>query len=244
MAKTSEHSGHRQRMKKRYLEQGLETFEPHEMLELALYYAIPMKDTNPIAHRLLNKFGSLSAVFDAPIELLKEEGLSDNTAVFLKLIPDLLSVYMDDKFNNTDRIVSAETLPDKFINKFLGKDYEMVYLLLTDSKFKEIYCGIVSKGSVTNASINIPKICSLAVRYSARYAIIAHNHPSGICLPSNADIRVTTKLYQALKCINVELVDHFIVAENDCISLKESRVFFRTEEEFQKSCVADVDINL
>lgn len=240
MAKTSEHSGHRKRMKKRYLEHGLETFENHEILELALYYAIPMKDTNPISHKLMDKFGSLSAVFDAPIDLLIDEGLTENAAVFLKLIPDLLSIYMDDKFNNTDKIINSVNLPQKFINKFLGKNYEMVYLLLMDSKYKELYCGIVSKGSITNADVNIPRICELSLRYSARYAIIAHNHPSGICLPSNADLRVTTKLYQALSYINVELVDHYIVAEDDCISLSDSKVFFRTEDEYRNSCVADI----
>lgn len=240
MAKTSEHSGHRKRMKKRYLEHGLETFENHEILELALYYAIPMKDTNPISHKLMDKFGSLSAVFDAPIDLLIDEGLTENTAVFLKLIPDLLSIYMDDKFNNTDKIINSVNLPQKFINKFLGKNYEMVYLLLMDSKYKELYCGVVSKGSITNADVNIPRICELSLRYSARYAIIAHNHPSGICLPSNADLRVTTKLYQALSYINVELVDHYIVAEDDCISLSDSKVFFRTEDEYRNSCVADI----
>lgn len=240
MAGSSEHSGHRKRMKKRYLEYGLDTFEKHEILELALYYAIPMKDTNPIAHKLMEQFGSLSAVFDAPIGVLMECGITENTAIFLKMIPDLLSVYMDDKFNNTEKVINEDNLPQKFINKFLGKSYEMVYLLLMDSKYKELYCGIVSKGSITNADVNIPKICELSLRYSARYAIIAHNHPSGICLPSNADLKVTTKLYQALKYINVELIDHYIVADDDCISLSESRAFFRTEEEYKNSCVADV----
>lgn len=240
MANSSEHSGHRKRMKNKYLAHGLDVFETHEILELALYYAIPMKDTNPIAHRLLDKFGSLSAVMDAPLDILVECGITENAAIFLKLIPDLLSVYMDDKFNNTEKVITVDNLPKKFINKFLGKNYEMVYLLLMDSKFKELYCGIVSKGSITNADVNIPKVCELAVRYCARYAVIAHNHPSGICLPSNADLKVTARLYQALNVINVELLDHYIVADDDCISLEESKVFFRSEEEFKNSCVADV----
>lgn len=240
MAGSSEHSGHRKRMKKRFLEYGLDTFEKHEILELALYYAIPMKDTNPIAHKLMDQFGSLSAVLDAPVDILMESGLTENTAIFLKILPELLSVYMDDKFNNTEKVINEETLPKKFINKFLGKNYEMVYLLLMDSKYKELYCGVVSKGSITNADVNISKICEMSLRYNARYAIIAHNHPSGICLPSNADLKVTTKLYQALKYINVELLDHYIVADDDCISLSASRAFFKTEEEYRNSCVADV----
>lgn len=240
MANSSEHSGHRKRMRKRYLEHGLDNFEKHEILEIALYYAIPMKDTNPIAHRLMDKFGSISAVFDAPVDLLMKEGLSENTAVFLKLIPDLLSVYMDDKFSNKEKIINADNLPEKFINKFLGKNNELVYLLLMDCKFKELYCGIISKGSITNADVNIPKICEMALRYSARYAILAHNHPSGICLPSENDLRVTTKVYQALRYINVELLDHYIVADRDCISLNDSNVFYRTEEELKRNCVADI----
>lgn len=240
MEKPAEHTGHRERLKEKFLEFGFEPFEKHEILELALFYAIPRRDTNPLAHRLINRFGSLSAVFDAPIEMLEKEGLSRNAAVFIKIIPSLLSEYMDDKFNNNDKVVNESLLPKKFINKFLGKNYEQVVLLLMDAKFKEIYFGVVSKGSMTNADVNIPKVCEIAVRYSARYAIIAHNHPSGICLPSNADLKVTTRLYQALKCLNIELLDHYIVADDDCISLNESDAFFRTEDEFQNSCVADV----
>lgn len=241
MSNQSEHSGHRKRMKKRFLDYGLDTFEQHEILELALFYAIPMKDTNPTAHRLINEFGSLSAVFDAPYNMLMQAGLTENAATFIKLIPELLSAYMDDRYNNQNKIIKLENLPEKFINKFLGKGTEMVYLLLMDSKFKELYCGIVSKGSITNADVNIPKICELSIRYSARYAIISHNHPSGICLPSKADIKVTTRLYQALKLINVELLDHYIVAENDCVSLYDAKVFFKSEQEYNESGVADID---
>lgn len=237
----NEHSGHRKRMKKRYLDYGLDIFEIHEILEVVLYYAIPMKDTNPIAHNLIKYFGTISSVFDAPPESLIRAGLSKNSAAFVKLIPELLSAYMDDRYNNNDKILNISKLNDKFIDIFNNKSEEVVYLILTDSKLKELYCGVVSEGTAAHAEINIPKICELAVRFSARNAVIAHNHPSGIALPSKTDIKVTTKLYQALKLINVELMDHYIVASDDCLSLSESNLFFKTEQEYFESGFSDIE---
>lgn len=241
MAESHDHDGHRQRMRKKYLTHGLDIFEDHEILEIMLYYAVPRKDTNPIAHKLLNRFGSLSAVFDAPVDLLCEAGLSENAAVLVKLIPDLLSVYMCDKYNPNKKTLSDQDIPKMLINKFLGKDSEMVCLILMDSKFKELYFGIISKGSITNADLNIPMICNLALRYHARYVIVAHNHPSGVCLPSKADLKVTTKLYIALSHLNIKLLDHYIVADDDCISLSQSNVFYKSEKELQNNLVADID---
>ena len=95
------HKGHRDRMRKRFLLDDFDGFEQHEALELLLYYAVPRKDTNPIAHRLLEQFGSLSAVLDAPLNVLTQAGLTENAAVLLKMIPGMSRLYSDDKYNNT-----------------------------------------------------------------------------------------------------------------------------------------------
>lgn len=236
MAKSSsEHSGHRQRMKEKYLKYGLEIFEQHEILEIALFYAVPMKNTNPIAHKLIDKFGSYSAVFDAPITALREAGLTENAAVFLKLIPDLMRVYEDDKFSNSNKILNDANIPIKLKNKLTGKKREAVCLLLMDARYQELYCGIISNGSVANADVNIPKICELALTYSARYVVIAHNHPSGICIPSSADLLVTAKLNEALKCIKVALLDHYVVYDDDFVSLRDSNMLYKNEEEYRNT---------
>ncbi len=235
MAVNSEHAGHRARKRKFVRDFGIEALEEHEILEVLLYYAIPMKDTNPIAHQLLKKFGSISAVFDAPFDVLCKSGLSENAAFMVKYIPELLSVYMSDKYDKENTIVDMNNLPQKFINRYLGKKNEIVYLLLMDSKYRELYFDIVSKGNITNADINITKICELAVSYSARYAIISHNHPSGSSLPSKADILATINLSQALRSLNVKLLDHFVVADLDCVSFYDANILFNSREEYEAS---------
>lgn len=216
------HNGHRDRLRKKFLDNSFDGLETHEILELVLYYAIPRKDTNPIAHRLIDNFGSISAVFDAPIDKLKEQGISENCAIYLKLIPQICRMYMDDKHNNKDKIIDINNAGEKLKHKFVGRDYEAVVLLLLDSKFKEVFCGIISKGSISACEVYVRKVIELAVLYNAKFAVLAHNHPSGLALPSNADIATTKKVYQALRLIDVALIDHIIVADDDYVSLKES----------------------
>lgn len=216
------HNGHRDRLRKKFLDNSFDSLEIHEVLELMLYYAIPRKDTNPIAHRLIDSFGSISAVFDAPIDKLKEQGISENCAIYLKLMPQICRIYMEDKHNNADKIIDIDNIGEKLKHKFVGRDYEAVVLLLLDSKHKEVFCGVISKGSVSACEVYVRKIIELAVQYNAKFAVLSHNHPSGVALPSNADIATTKKVYQALRLIDVVLIDHIIVADDDYVSLKES----------------------
>ncbi len=216
------HNGHRDRLRKKFLDNSFDGLETHEILELMLYYAIPRKDTNPIAHKLIDSFGSISAVFDAPIDKLKEQGISENCAIYLKLIPQICRMYMEDKHNNKDKIIDIDNIGETLKHKFVGRDYEAVVLLLLDSKHKEVFCGVVNKGSVSACEVYVRKVIELAVQYNAKFAVLAHNHPSGVALPSNADILTTKKVYQALRLIDVVLIDHIIVADDDYVSLKES----------------------
>lgn len=216
------HSGHRDRLRKKFLQTGFDGFEDHEILELMLFYVIPRKDTNPIAHTLLDTFGSISAVLDAPIDSLVQSGLTLNAAVYIKTLPQFSRIYLDDKHNNTQKVVSGDNIGETIVRKFIGRDYEAVVLLLMDAKYKEVFCGFISKGSVNSCEIFIRKIIELAVMYNARFAVIAHNHPSGIALPSNKDLETTKRIVKALKLIEVSLIDHIIVADNDYVSLADS----------------------
>lgn len=217
-----DHSGHRNRLRKKFLTNGLDGFEDHEALELLLFYAIPRKDTNPIAHRLLDDFGSVSAVLDAPIDRLVNSGLSKNAAIYIKLLPEISRIYLDDKHNNNRKIINEDNLGDIILPKFIGRDYESVVLLLLDAKYKEVFCGVISKGSVNACEIYIRKIIELAVLYNAKFSVLAHNHPSGIALPSSKDLETTKQVSQALNLIEVSLIDHIIVADNDYVSLAQS----------------------
>ena len=218
------HKGHRDRMRKRFLLDDFDGFEQHEALELLLYYAVPRKDTNPIAHRLLEQFGSLSAVLDAPLNVLTQAGLTENAAVLLKMIPGMSRLYSDDKYNNTHKIINEKNLGRHMLEKFTGRECEVVILMLLDAKYKELFCGVISKGSMSECQLYIRKIVQLAVTNNAKYAALAHNHPSGVALPSEQDIYATNDINKALALVGVTLIDHFVVADRDFVSMSQSNM--------------------
>ncbi len=219
------HGGHRERVRCLFLKMGLDSFSPHAVLELLLYYAIPLKDTNPIAHELLNRFGSLSGVFDAPFEELTQvEGVGRSAATLLKLIPQVCRRYEEDLDRGKTVIYDYDEAGKQVAKKFIGRRDETVVLMLLDSRARMLFCDVVDEGSATAANIYIKKVVRLAVRYDAVYAILAHNHPSGNCLPSKQDLDTTRWIYEALGTVEVRLIDHIIVSGNDFVSLAKSRV--------------------
>ena len=219
------HTGHRERLKRKFLKYGLDGFEPHEALELLLFWAIPRKDTNELAHKLINKFGSITAVLDAPIKILKEtEGIGESSAIFLKLIPQIARIYQEDKHMVNKKAPSLEECYDKLVSKFIGRTEETVAVMLFDSKGKIVYDGIINKGSVNAVEIYSRKIIELLSAYSATSIIIAHNHPSGIALPSREDIRSTDKLKIIFENMSVSFIDHIIVADGDFVSMRQDKM--------------------
>ena len=222
----ADHSGHRNRLREKYIEHGIEALAPHEVIEMLLFNAVPYRNTNDIAKILLDRFGSLSAVFDASIEQLMNAGLTKNQAAFLKMIPDVTRLYAMDRYDNPSKIVDFEKLPSYIINLFIGyENEERVILLLLDKKMKELYCGVVAEGTFNNAAISIRKIISLALNYGAVAAVLAHNHPSGFALPSQSDYKTTIKIRDSLSNIGVDLIDHYVVADGDCVSMHENGLF-------------------
>lgn len=225
--KKNVHEGHRERMRNKYVNKGIEVFEQHEILEMLLFYAIPRKNTNDIAHRLLEACGSLSAVFDAPIDILMQQGLSYNAAVLLHMIPDLSRAYQSDKFDNEEKIITDENIGKKMVHLFAGKNEECVYAFFLDAKGKEKYSGIISKGDASSAPLFSKDIVSIAARCKAVTVIIAHNHPSGVAFSSRADLEATADIADALDTIGIHLADHIIVADRDYISLSSTPPFSR-----------------
>lgn len=225
--KKNVHEGHRERMRNKYVNKGIEVFEQHEILEMLLFYAIPRKNTNDIAHRLLEACGSLSAVFDAPIDILMQQGLLYNAAVLLHMIPDLSRAYQSDKFDIEEKIITDENIGKKMVHLFAGKNEECVYAFFLDAKGKEKYSGIISKGDASSAPLFSKDIVSIAARCKAVTVIIAHNHPSGVAFPSRADLEATADIADALDTIGIHLADHIIVADRDYISLSSTPPFSR-----------------
>lgn len=216
------HDGHRSRIRKKFILNGLDNFEDHEILELALFYAIPRKNTNVIAHELLEKFGTVDAIFDAPLNMLKEiEGIGESAAIFIKMISGLARVYMERKFKSNEKATDMSDINNKITLKFIGRMEELVVLVLLDAKGKVIYDGVVNKGTVNAVDIYARKIIELIVLYNASSVILAHNHPSGFAVPSVEDVESTAKLNKVLCSMNVNLLDHIIVADGDYVSLRE-----------------------
>lgn len=219
------HSGHRERVKELFLKTGLDSFSPHAVLELLLYYAIPRRDTNPVAHELIRRFGSLAGVFDAPMEeLRKVDGIGDSAAVLLKMVPQLCRAYEESLERGRMMICDYDEAGRLFVKKSIGRQNEVVMLMLLDSREQILFCDTVVEGCATAANIYIKTIVRLAVRYNAVYAILAHNHPSGECLPSKQDLDTTRWIYEALETVEVRLIDHIIVGGSDYISMANSRI--------------------
>ena len=217
------HDGHRNRLKNRFLNEGLTNFEDHNVLELLLFYSIPRSDTNEIAHELLNKFGSLHGVFESGMEdLMSVNGISRHSAVLIKMIPELFVVYGRDKVRDIQKINSSDDAKQFFIPRFYGKVREEVQLVLLDDKMNIIKWVKIYEGSVNSANVPIRKIVEIAIENRATNVIIAHNHPTGLILPSKDDLRATAKVREALALVDIKLLDHVIVSDNEAASLKDS----------------------
>lgn len=225
MQKT-DHSGHRDRLREKYLNFGIEALAPHEVIELLLFYAVPYRNTNDIAKNLYDRFGSLSAVLDASMDMLTEAGLTRNQATFLKLIPDVTRRYMIDKHDNPSKIVDLADVPARLVDLYIGTDHEeRVYIIVVDEKMKEVYSGVLAKGKFNAGEISIRRIMNLVLNYGAAGVVLAHNHPSGVAMPSQEDYYATDRIRKSLRLIGVELLDHFIVADHMVVSMRDSDMF-------------------
>lgn len=217
------HRGHRDRVKQRFLEQGLDGFNHIQALELLLFFAIPQKDTNPIAHSLLDRFGSLAQVLEAPWEeLITVPGISKHAATLLKLIPQMSRLYQVDSTRQAQCLTTLEDCGRYMVPFFLGRTHETVFLLCLDAKCKVLCCKEVGEGSVNSAAVSIRKIVETALKANATTVVLAHNHPSGVALPSGEDIQTTRRLAAALAAVEVHLADHVVVADGDFVSMVQS----------------------
>lgn len=217
------HEGHRQRLKDRFRQEGLDGFNEVNALEMLLFYCVPRSDTNPLAHRLIERFGSFSAVLDASIEELEAvEGVGHNISTFLTFIPQLDRYYNDNKNKNIKVLENIRQCGDYLRPKFLNRKNEMVYMLCLDAKSKLLACKELGEGSVNSAGVPIRRIVDVALKLNASTVILAHNHPGGVAVPSMDDVQTTLRVAQALTAVDIILLDHLIFSEGDYISMVES----------------------
>ena len=223
----SEHQGHRSRLRRQFLQHGLEPYPDYQALELLLCYAIPRQDTQPIARALLKRFGSLQGVFCADEhELMQVPGIGENAAVLLRLVPEICRrSRISAQQEKGSSIRSKEDAGDYFLELLNGKSEEEFYCMCLDAKGKILSCRCIAKGSSNALSVNVRKVVEEVVHTGAVSVILSHNHPSGVALPSQADNSTTLEIFRALRSIHVQLLDHIIVADGDYVSLAANGLF-------------------
>ena len=217
------HIGHRQRLKDRFRAEGLDHFDERHVLELLLFYAIPQKDTAPLAQELLIHFGSLPQVLEAPIdELEKVSGVGPHVSTLLALSTAISRYYLVHRTASATILSSAEQCGAYLMQHFHGRRNETVFVLCLDAKCKVLCCKEVGEGSVNSASIPIRRVVEMALAANATSVVIAHNHPSGLAMPSDEDVCTTKRLALALGAVEIQLADHIVVAEDDFVSMLQS----------------------
>lgn len=207
-------------MKQRFLTDGIDHFDAHNVLELLLFYSIPQRDTNEIAHALMERFGSLAAVFDAPFdELVSVPGIKEHSATLIKLIPALSRRYAVEKNRTSDALSSIDKIGRYLVDRYVGINIETVFLLLLDNKFGLIECVKVHEGSVNSSAITLRRLVETALFKHASMAVLAHNHPGGVALPSSDDLFTTREVKRAFDLMEIKLLAHIIVAGDSYLDI-------------------------
>lgn len=222
MPEKADHSGHRQRLKERFKKEGLSNFEVHNAMELLLFYSVPYKDTNDIAHLLIDRFGSLRNVIDAPYEeLIKVKGVGENSALLIKLIKDILNLSIKD-YNKNVLCLSDTWISKIYCQRLLmGKTVEEVHVICLDNSNNVLHHEEVASGTVNRTNVDLRLIIETALRHNSASIIVAHNHPRGSTQPSVDDVEFTANLKSLLFTLGIHLEDHIIVGEKDVVSMKE-----------------------
>ncbi len=224
------HQGHRARVRKRFFEEGIEHFSPHEVLEYLLFFSIPSGDTNVIAHRLMEHFGSLTAVLEAPYEaLLKVEGVGPRSAQLLCSVPGVARAYLEDTRREGVVLDTVGKMKEFLQPRFLGAKEEQFFLVCLDSRRRVLDCRRLSKGAVDRVNLDMRGILETVLRTGATGIILAHNHPAQFAVPSGDDIAVTRTVAAVLRTVSVKVIDHLVFSRDDSLSMRETGYFAAAE---------------
>ena len=215
------HAGHRQRLRERYLQTGGAGMADHELLELMLTYAIPRSDVNPIAHRLLQTFGSFGGVFQASAEELKNvEGMGESSAVFLKTLVTcgqrcLQQYYKNGKRLDLKNFVDASRFA---LAEAAGDKYETLRIICLDSRYQFISTKVIYEGNTTSVPADPKRVIETALQSKAHFIIVYHNHPSGNLHPSRADEDVVQQIHDMATAVKLQVLDQMILGHGAAYS--------------------------
>lgn len=224
----SPHQGHRKRLRDKFRENGLEPFTDIQALELLLTYGIPRRDTNPLAHALLDRFHDFRGVLEAEIRELEElEGVGEQVSTLIALVRELNRRYLAEVRKTRERVTlhSLDDICNYARDLFRYAAQESAYLICLNGDHQIIEEHRLNTGFVNQVEVSVRALMELALRDKAVAVVLAHNHLTTIALPSAADVESTRRIYQAMKLIGVELLDHVVVADDDAVSMRDSRYF-------------------
>ncbi len=220
------HEEHRKRMRERYFAEGIDRLPEHNVLELLLFYCIPRKDTNELAHRLISVFGSLNGVFSAkPEELMSVEGVGENTAVFLTMLQRLNDrIYREKMEIGKVNLEDGDSVKGLILSLFSGLKSEHFALLCFDGTGKLVNHRML-EGTTSRVSVDNRELMSFVLCSRAASVIICHNHPGFVAAPSQEDILMTSQLTELFKGVGVRVEDHIIVSDDDLLSMAHTAKF-------------------
>ncbi len=221
-------NGHRERLRRRYLQAGLDAFAPHEVLELLLTYAIPRRDVKPLAHALLDRFGSLHAVLNAsPGELVQVTGMGENAAVLISMLVPLFRAYRQSAERDVPEIRDIAQAVRYCEALFEGERYEKFYVIALDARMRRINTALISTGDVTEVRVYARHVVNALTCCGAVGALIAHNHPGGTARPSQEDLTLTELIARLLGDLDIRLYDHIIVSPTENFSFRKAGLLGR-----------------
>lgn len=206
-------------MRKRFYSEGIDNFEPHEVLEMILYFSIPRRDTNPLAHKLIDRFGSFHGVLEANKADLIKFGLTENTAALLNMLPSFSNFYLQSRADGTSVLSNTTDIGNFAVSKIGTRKTEVFALLHLNSQMRYINFEIIENGTVTSTTVSPRKVAESALRNNAAKVVLVHNHPGGSLNPSEEDKSLTKKISSMLLSIGVFPIDHIIVANGRFCSM-------------------------
>lgn len=211
------------RLARHLLQRNPDTLKDAELLELLLRFVVGETNAAALAQRLLERWPCLASVLEADAqELSAVEGMTDECAVLLRLVPELQRRYLIARSAPETRLVDSVAFGGYLLPYFYGAKDEMVYLLSLDATGKPLSCRLIGHGSVNSANVPVRRLVQEALTANATAVVLAHNHPSGIAIPSREDIDLTLRLRDALDVMDILLLDHLVIADDDFVSMSDS----------------------
>lgn len=217
------HSGHRERLKSQYIQNGIHSMTDIQQLELLLFYAIPQKDTNPIAHALLNRFGTIKNVLNASVrDLCTVEGIKENSAIFLKIVSNMATVYSLPKPGET---VGTTAFAKEYCSKFyVGVNLEQFHVTCLTKDNKVLGSKMIKSGTTDEVRVEIRDITEFAMSLNSNRIIVSHNHPQGSGTMSDEDCRFTYSLMCSCLLNEIDVLDHIIVGTDRAFAMSEHKI--------------------